>query len=136
MIAARARRALALAAVALACAAAVPAAPDEAGRPVFRNFRPTDYRGHPQVYGLVAAPDGMVYLSSEQGINEYDGIRWRHLPAPISMIFAMQADPAGRIWIAGQDEFGYYAPAPGGGEPVYHSLTPTHPAGGRGAAGL
>ncbi len=53
----------------------------ESGRPVYRNFRPTEYRGHPQVYAVDNAPGrGTVYLSSEQGVLEYDGTRWRTLP--------------------------------------------------------
>ncbi|MBC7365662.1 MAG: hypothetical protein H7343_02430, partial [Undibacterium sp.] len=101
--------------------------PDETGRPVFRNFRPTDYRGHPQVYSLVTAPNGLVYLSSEQGINEFDGIRWRHLSVPVSMVFALQATPGGRVWLSGQDEFGYFAPT-AAGELTYRSLTTQLPA--------
>ena len=107
---------------------ATPPAADEAGRPVFRNFRPTDYRGNPQVYGLFPAANGLVYLSSEQGINEYDGIRWRRLPAPVSMIFAMQADAAGRIWIGGQDQFGFFASDTAGGDLVFHSQLASLPA--------
>ena len=102
--------------------------PDETGRPVFRNFRPTDYRGHPQVYGITSSADGLVYMSSEQGINEYDGIRWRHLTAPVSMVFSMQTDAMGRIWIGGQDQFGFFASDAPGADPVFHSLLAALPA--------
>ncbi len=120
----------ALLTAALACAPCARADPggDEAGRPVFRNFRPTEYRGHPQVYGVATAPNGLVYLSSEQGIIEYDGIRWRHLPAPVSMVFALQAATDGRIWMGGMDEVGYYAAGTPGGGLGYHSVTAALPA--------
>ncbi|OYV02448.1 MAG: hypothetical protein CFE26_22165, partial [Verrucomicrobiales bacterium VVV1] len=104
------------------------AALDETGRPVFRNFRPTEYRGHPQVYSLVTAPGGRVYISSEQGIIEFDGIRWRHLSSPIPMVHALAATPDGRIWAGGQDGIGYFAPDTPGGEPTYHSIVAQLPA--------
>ncbi|MEY2879595.1 MAG: hypothetical protein RLZZ15_1975 [Verrucomicrobiota bacterium] len=101
---------------------------DEAGRPVFRNFRPTEYRGHPQVYGVATTPGGLVYLTSEQGLTEYDGQRWRHLWAPGSMGFAVAADAAGRVWLGGMDEVGYFAAATPGGEQRYHSVNDAIPA--------
>jgi signal transduction histidine kinase/DNA-binding response OmpR family regulator len=96
---------------------------DEAGRPVFRNFRPTEYRGDPQVYAVALTPDGLVYLSNAQGVIEYDGVRWRHLPAPTSATFNLDAGSDGRVWLGGMDEIGYYAADTAGGARVYHSIT-------------
>ncbi|QYM79100.1 response regulator [Horticoccus luteus] len=94
----------------------------EAGRPMFQNFRPTEYRGHPQVYAIIRAPNGFVYLSTEQGVIEYDGARWRTLPVPTSMVFSLGADRQGRIWVGGEDDIGVLEPAGEGGL-AYRSLT-------------
>jgi Signal transduction histidine kinase len=80
----------------------------EAGRPAFRNFRPTEYRSHPQVHAIVLHRNGLVYFGSEQGILEFDGTRWRHLPADMPVVFRLAADDAGRLWASGSDELGYY----------------------------
>ena len=80
----------------------------EAGRPAFRNFRPTEYRGHPQVHAAVLHGNGLVYFASEQGVLEFDGTRWRHLPASAPVVFRLASDGAGRLWAAGSDELGYY----------------------------
>ncbi len=80
----------------------------EAGRPAFRNFRPTEYRGHPQVHTAVLHRNGLVYFGSEQGALEFDGTRWRHLPASMPVVFRLASDETGRLWAAGADELGYY----------------------------
>jgi signal transduction histidine kinase/DNA-binding NarL/FixJ family response regulator len=83
----------------------------EAGRPVFQNFRPTDYRGHPQVYAIEPVPEsGVIYLSSEQGVLEYDGVRWRTLPVEISMVFSLAHDDDGSLWLGGDGEIGVFHP--------------------------
>ena len=54
-----------------------PAAPGifhpESGRPSIRDFRPTEYRGHPQVYGVTQGTDRVIYLSTQEGITGFDG---------------------------------------------------------------
>lgn len=108
--------------------AAVPGFFDaEAGRPVFQNFRPTDYRGHPQVYSITHAASGLVYLSTEQGVIEYDGARWRTIPVPTSMVFEVAAGPHGEIWVGGEDEVGVLEASPSGGL-EYRSLVSSLPA--------
>ncbi len=99
----------------------------EAGRPVFQNFRPTDYRGHPQVYSIVHPTSGLVYLSTEQGVIEYDGARWRTIPVPTSMVFSLANGAHGEIWLGGEDEVGVLQPDGERGL-AYRSLTATLPA--------
>ena len=99
----------------------------EAGRPAFRNFRPTEYRSHPQVHATVLHRNGLVYFGSEQGILEFDGARWRHLPASMPIVFRLASDEAGRLWAAGSDELGYYEINPDASW-RYHSLRNSLPA--------
>jgi signal transduction histidine kinase/DNA-binding response OmpR family regulator len=80
----------------------------EAGRPVFRDFRPTDYRGHPQVFEITQGPDGFIYVANQEGILEFDGARWTHCPGPGAQFTRVRAAPDGKIWAGGTDAFGFY----------------------------
>lgn len=78
---------------------------------MFQNFRPTDYRGHPQVYAIEPVPEqGVIYLSSEQGVLEYDGVRWKTLPIETSMVFSLAHDDDGSLWVGGDGEIGVFQP--------------------------
>ena len=102
-----------------------PAAPGifhpESGRPSIRDFRPTEYRGHPQVYGVTQGTDRVIYLSTQEGITGFDGARWTHSPMPSAQVYELAATRNGRIWAGGNDEIGYFEPAPDGGL-AYRSL--------------
>ncbi|WP_415909666.1 ligand-binding sensor domain-containing protein [Oleiharenicola sp. Vm1] len=113
----------------LAALAALPGirAQEEAGRPVFRDFRPTDYRGHPQAFSLVESPEGFLYLGNQEGVIEFDGARWTHLPAPTSLVYRLAFGADGKLWAGGNDEVGYYLPD-ASGRRVYHSVRHQLPA--------
>jgi signal transduction histidine kinase/CheY-like chemotaxis protein/ligand-binding sensor domain-containing protein len=93
----------------------------ESGRPTIRDFRPTEYRGHPQVYGVVQGPDRIIYMSSAEGILAFDGARWVHAPMPSAQVYDLVATSDGRIWAGANDEIGYFE-AESAGALIYHSL--------------
>ncbi|MCD8483403.1 MAG: hypothetical protein LR015_12525 [Verrucomicrobia bacterium] len=93
----------------------------EAGRPIMRHFRPVDYQGHPQAQGVTMGTNGFIYVGNQQGILEYDGHRWQHHSLPTPMVFALQADSKGAIWVGGTDELGWFD-AREGEITAYHSL--------------
>ncbi len=99
----------------------------ESGRPPFRDFRPTDYLGHPQVFDIVQGADGFIYLANVQGILQYDGIRWEHHRAPLTYTYRLALGPEGRIWAAGLDRVGYYQADPTTGALAYQSFLPELP---------
>ncbi len=99
----------------------------EAGRPVFRDYRPTEYRGHPQVFGLSQGPQQFLYFGNQEGIIEFDGARWTHLPMPAAQVYLTARGPDGRVWAGGNDEFGYFSTDHDGGR-TYHSLRDRLPA--------
>ena len=99
----------------------------EAGRPAIRDFRPTEYRGHPQVYGLVQGPGGLMYLSTQEGVISFDGARWTHHPMPSAQVYELVATADGRLWAGGNDEIGYFT-ATRDGDMAYHSLRDKLPA--------
>jgi len=107
--------------VALAAFGGEPAAPSlsgwfhpESGRPVLKNFRPTDYQGHPQVFSVSFTDEGHVLLGNQGGVLEYDGVRWLHHHAPTPHIYDLWSGSRGRIWAGGNDELGYFQQQPDG----------------------
>jgi len=52
----------------------------------------------------------VIYLSSEQGVLEYDGVRWRTLPIETSMVFSLAHDDDGSLWVGGDGEIGVFQP--------------------------
>ncbi|WP_221029007.1 hybrid sensor histidine kinase/response regulator [Actomonas aquatica] len=99
----------------------------ESGRPPFRDFRPTDYLGHPQVFDILQGADGFIYLANVQGILQYDGIRWQHHRAPLTYTYRLALDPEGRIWAASANQVGYYETDPDTGALHYTSFLPSLP---------
>ncbi len=100
----------------------------ESGRPVLKNFRPTDYVGHPQVFSVAFGPQGYVLFGNQEGIIEFDGVRWTHHSAPTPHVYDLYAGTQGRLWAGGNDELGYFALQPDG-RWQYNSLVPDLPAG-------
>ena len=99
----------------------------EAGRPVARDYRPTEYRGHPQVFGLIQGPQGFLYFANQEGIIEFDGARWTHHAMPSAQVYELAAGADGRIWAGGNDELGCFTAEPGGGR-TYRSIRDLLPA--------
>ena len=80
----------------------------EAGFPVMRQFRPVDYGGHPQVHAVIESPKGTILLGNANGMMEYDGTRWTHVPAPVPNLMQLSAGADGRVYGGGDDNFGYF----------------------------
>src|SRR5690606_35543985 len=90
------------------------AAINEAGRLLFRDFTPEDYRGEVQVSDVVQTSDGLIYLATLGAIKEYDGLNWRTIPVAASWIMDLCAAEDGRVYIAGVDELGFLEIGPQG----------------------
>ncbi len=98
----------------------------ESGRPVLKNYRPTDYVGHPQVFSVAFTSQGHVLLGNQGGVLEFDGVRWTHHAAPTPHIYDLSVGRNGRIWAGGNDEMGYFERQPDA-KWRYTSLTPGLP---------
>lgn len=94
----------------------------EAGLPVIRDFRSTDYLGHPQIFDIEQDKEGFIYFANVQGILQYDGIHWRHHQAPLTYTYRLAVADDGRIWASGMDALGYFQHVPGKIELEYHSI--------------
>ncbi len=84
----------------------------EAGAPLLRNYSPTEYGGAIQNWAVTQDQRGVIYIGNgEDGILEYDGIRWRRIPtANRTTVRSLAAAPDGRVYVGAVGEFGYLAP--------------------------
>jgi diguanylate cyclase (GGDEF)-like protein len=81
----------------------------EAGAPLLRYFSPADYAGGTQNWAIVQDPRGVVYVGNvEDGVLEYDGVRWRHVKMEgKSVVRSLAVDAGGRVFVGGVGDFGY-----------------------------
>ncbi len=88
-----------------------PAARREAGLPFIRTFGAKDYEGAVQNWALVQDPRGVVYVANNDGVLEFDGLRWRTIRTPgRTLIRSLAVDTAGRVLVGGVGEIGILAP--------------------------
>lgn len=99
----------------------------EVGRPVIRDYRPTEYLGHPQIFDITQDEAGFIYLANVQGILQFDGVRWKHQAAPLTFTYNVGAGPKGRIWTSSSNNIGYFEAETDTTNLVYKSLIPTLP---------
>lgn len=93
----------------------------ELGLYPIRNFNHRDYVGHSQNWAVVQDNRGLIYIANNVGVIEYDGSDWRHISINGALSRCLDVDKEGRIWVGGQDEFGYLA-ADSLGSIRYYSL--------------
>ncbi|MES2848010.1 MAG: hypothetical protein V4685_03055, partial [Bacteroidota bacterium] len=62
------------------------------------------------------------------GLLTFDGINWKTYPLPNkSIVRCLEFGPDNKLYVGGQDEFGYFTKA-GNGQLSYHSLKEKVPA--------
>lgn len=84
----------------------------ETGAPLIRNFPPTEYNGAVQNWVTVQDRRGVIYVGNvEDGVLEFDGIRWRRIPTTNrTVVRSMAVADDGRIYVGALGEVGYLAP--------------------------
>jgi serine phosphatase RsbU (regulator of sigma subunit) len=83
----------------------------ELGRLPFRNFSHKDYSGHFQNWAVAKDQRGIIYVGNNtSGVLEYDGSEWISIPVTNGIARCLDIDKQGRIWVGGQNEFGYISP--------------------------
>lgn len=48
----------------------------EKGVPLIKNFPPSQYLNKGKVWDISSSPNGIVYMASDNGLLEYDGMKW------------------------------------------------------------
>ena len=81
----------------------------EKGLPFITNYLPKDYKALPQTWCVAEDNRGIMYFGVQNGILEYDGIKWRkvifkNLP---SVVRALAKDKNGKIYYGAIGDFGY-----------------------------
>jgi ligand-binding sensor domain-containing protein len=65
---------------------------------------------------------GRLYFANDGGLLTYDGAHWQHYALPnMAAIRSLAIDEAGRVYVGGADEVGFFSPGEGG-VLRYHSL--------------
>jgi ligand-binding sensor domain-containing protein/DNA-binding CsgD family transcriptional regulator len=97
------------------------------GDPPVLNFSKKAYKAGTQVWDIAQDARGVMWFGNNEGLLEFDGIHWRLHPLPNrTIVRSVRAGLKGRVYVGGQDEFGYFAPEPNGSL-AYHSLKPLVP---------
>jgi signal transduction histidine kinase/HPt (histidine-containing phosphotransfer) domain-containing protein/ActR/RegA family two-component response regulator len=101
-----------------------------AGVPPMRVFTARDTGVATMAWSAAQDASGTLYFGCDTVVS-FDGDRWRQERMdPTYLVRGLDVGPNGRIWAAGVNQIGWFAPAPRGGL-EYHSLMPQLPQGDR-----
>ncbi len=92
------------------------------GFPDIINYSKQTYKAGLQNWDIKQDKYGIVYFANNEGLLSFDGRYWVNHPLPNKTnVRSVEIGPAGRIYVGGQDELGYFAPA-ANGSLRYYSL--------------
>lgn len=92
------------------------------GLPDVVNYHKKTYNAGLQNWDIRQDKNGIIYIANNEGLLSYDGKYWKLYPLPNKTIVrSVEIGSDNRIYVGGQDEFGYFAPARNGNL-GYHSL--------------
>ncbi|HEV2831448.1 MAG TPA: triple tyrosine motif-containing protein, partial [Hanamia sp.] len=81
------------------------------GLPQIINYNNNDFHGGPQTWDIAQDINGMMYFANNDGLLTFDGSHWQIYRLPNKTIArSLYIDKTNKIFIGGQDEFGYYIP--------------------------
>jgi signal transduction histidine kinase/CheY-like chemotaxis protein len=86
----------------------------ELGMPVLHNYPIRATNGGSQIWTVVQDRRGVLYFGIEKAVLEYDGVTWRRIQVPSSVVRSSAVDGAGKIWIGAYANFGSLDPDPNG----------------------
>ena len=93
------------------------------GLPDVINYSKQTYNAGLQNWDIKQDKNGVIYFANNEGLLSFDGKYWNLYPLPNKTIVrSVEVGLDNRIYVGGQDELGYFAPAQNG-LLQYHSLT-------------
>jgi DNA-binding CsgD family transcriptional regulator len=93
------------------------------GIPQIVNFTKDEYNAGTQNWGVIQDDNGMMVFGNNKGVLLFDGTHWDLLPMPNRTVVRSVAKGSdGRIFVGGQDEFGWLAKNEDA-QVEYHSFT-------------
>ena len=98
------------------------AAQNTIGIPFIASHTRQDYHAGGANWDIRQDKNGIIYIANNDGLLTYDGSFWHLYPLPNNIIArSLHIAADGRIYIGGQEEFGYFEPDKQG-QLAYHSL--------------
>ncbi|MEO6228993.1 MAG: triple tyrosine motif-containing protein [Ferruginibacter sp.] len=92
------------------------------GLPQILNYNTADFKGGTQTWDIKEDRHGIMYFANNEGLISFDGSHWNVYPLPNKTIArSLYISDDNKIYIGGQDEFGYFMADQSGGL-KYHSL--------------
>ncbi|PXY45369.1 regulator [Flavobacterium hydrophilum] len=107
----------------LLCANGVFCQVKDIGMPNIKNYKRTEYKGGTQNWSIEQDKNGNIYFANNSGLIQFDGSTWRKYSLPNNTaIRSLKIDDSGKIFVGGNNEFGYFK-AGEKGELKYYSLS-------------
>ena len=104
----------------------------EEGRPFIRTYAPLDVNAAGQNWSMVQDARGVLYVGSQSGVIEFDGVNWRLIETKtLATVRSLAIDDAGVIYAGSQLDFGHLTPD-ASGTMTYQSLADKVPQDARG----
>jgi len=92
------------------------------GIPYIKNYTHQEYGASPFNWAVVQDANGLIYVGNNYLLMEWDGNTWRMIALPNrTVVRSLTVDSKGRVYVGGQDDFGYLAPDEKG-EMAFQSL--------------
>ena len=77
-----------------------------------------EYNSNGQVWTSTQDKRGLIYIGASGGaVLEYDGVSWRKIFLPSSVVRSLACDDSGRIWVGAGGNLGYLKPDANGSLP-------------------
>jgi len=81
------------------------------GIPNITNYYKQDYNAGRQNWGIAQDSHGIMYFANNNGLLSFDGTFWRTYLLPnATIVRSLAIDKNDRIYVGGQQEFGYFSP--------------------------
>ncbi len=92
------------------------------GFPDILSYSKQSYSAGIQNWDIKQDKNGILYFANNEGLLSFDGKNWNLYPLPNKTIVrSVEIGHDNKIYVGGQDELGYFSPAPNG-RLQYHSL--------------
>jgi DNA-binding CsgD family transcriptional regulator len=79
------------------------------GIPKIKNYKRAEYKGGTQNWNIDQDANGNLYFANNSGLIQYDGTSWNTYSLPNnSAIRSLKIDNSSKIFVGGNDEFGYF----------------------------
>jgi ligand-binding sensor domain-containing protein/DNA-binding CsgD family transcriptional regulator len=81
------------------------------GLPEVVNYTKQGYQAGTQNWAIRQDRNGIMYFANNEGLLTFDGVYWKTYPLPNkTKVRSLEMGPDNRIYIGGENEFGYFSP--------------------------